>query len=160
MKFTFYTVILLAACTLFGCKKDKRDLASPQPLLLLPMHNNARLSDNDLNGIKLYYIQSPNLKRYVPDFGRASGSNFQDGILSSSDVVALSANTDIKLYFLSFPDGITDTLYVNYETISDEDARNNDCFCNKPLVSFRVNGQSPPVNKISPDGYPVYVIYH
>lgn len=158
MKLAFYTLGVLLAFSFLSCNKDKRDLFAPPPLLIVPRHNYASLPDNELNGIKLYYIL--NQKKYVPDFGRATGSGYQYGILSTSDIASISAVTNVKYYYLSYPDGTEDTLFVNYVTISDKDARDNTCFCAKPLISFKVNGQTPAVDTVAPGGIPLYIINH
>lgn len=160
MKLLYATVLGLTTLTLFSCKKDKRDLKDPQPLILKPMHNNGRLPDAVLSQMKMYYhinLTSTH-KEPVGDFGRASGTGYQQGLLSTSDVAALSASEDVKFFYLSFPDGTVDTLYVDYESISEDDARQNPCFCKTPQQSVRINGAAAIITGYTTDSIPIYVV--
>lgn len=159
MKLIYTTALMLTTLTLLSCHKDKRALLGPEALLIRPIHNMDVLPDATLNATKLYYFSSQTIKEYVGDFGRASGSGYQWGILSTTDVASLSANDNIKYYYLEFPDGDIDTLFVNYQQISDEEARDNDCFCNTPQIGVTINGKTPQQDTLKPGGIPVYRIY-
>jgi hypothetical protein len=159
MKLLYASAFTLASLILMSCHKDKRELLGPEALLIRPIHNMAVLPDATLNQMKLYYFSSQTIKEYVGDFGRASGSGYQWGILSTTDVASLSANDNIKYYYLEFPDGDIDTLFVNYQQISDDEARDNDCFCNKPQLGLKLNGNVPSQDTLKPGGIPVYRLY-
>lgn len=160
MKLLYATILSLATLTLFSCKKDKRDLKEPQPLILKPTHNGGRLSDETLNQVKMYYYitLTSTHKEPVGDFGRASGTGYQQGLLSTSDVAELSAGEDIKFFYLSFPDGTVDTLRIDYESISEDDARENPCFCIAPQRSVSVNGAPAFITGYTVDSIPIYQI--
>lgn len=160
MKLLYATVLGIATLTLFSCKKDKRDLKSPQPLILKPMHNGGRLSDAVLEQVKLYYYinLTSTHKEPVGDFGRASGTGYQQGLLTSSDVATLSASEDVKFFYLSFPDGTVDTLQIDYKSISEEDARENPCFCITPQQSVKVNGATAIITGYTVDSVPIYQV--
>lgn len=159
MKLIYTAALALITLTLLSCHKDKRELLGPEALLIRPIHNMDVLPDATLNATKLYYFSSQTIKEYVGDFGRATGSGYQWGILSTTNVAALSANDNIKFYYLEFPDGDIDTLFVDYQQISDDEARDNDCFCDKPQISIRINGNVPIRDTIQAGGIPVYRIY-
>lgn len=158
MKLFYAAALGLAALTLGSCRKDKRDLKDAQPLMLIPMHNEGRLSDAVLNQVSLYYFinLTSTHKEYVADFGRASGTGYQQGILSSSDVASLSAGENIKTFYLAFPDGTTDTLLVDYESVSEEDARQNSCYCKQPQMFVKINNVPALRAFYNKDSVPVY----
>lgn len=160
MKLLYATVLGIAALTLFSCHKDTRGLKDPQPLLLKPMHNGARLSDDVLNQVTLtYYINLTSThKEQVADFGRAAGTGYQQGILSSSDVASLSGEDNVKTFYLSFPDGTTDTLIVDYESISEDQARQNPCFCKLPQERILINRHPAIITGYNTDSVPVYMV--
>jgi len=158
MKFIYSFALGFAAVAVLSCHKDTRDLKSPEPLLLRPVHEDAQLPDATLNQMSLYYFQNQTQKKYVGDFGRAAGTGYQQGILSSTDIASLSAIENIKTYYLAYPGGDVDTLTVDYQHLSDEDARQNDCFCNLPQISVRVNGAVPPIDTLRPNDVPVYLL--
>src|SRR5690606_5958482 len=125
MKIKNYVLLSLSAglLVLFGCRKDQEaSLAQPQPLMLRPINDTVQFDGAVLEQMQLFYYQNQMLN-YVNDFGRATGSSYQNGILVTKDIAALSANEHIKTYFLRFPDGDIDTLLVDYAALSDEDAR-------------------------------------
>lgn len=160
MKLIYAAVLGLAAFTLFSCNKDNRGLKDPQPLLLMPMHNGARLSDAVLNQVSLYYhinLTSTH-KEPVADFGRASGTGYQQGVLSSLDVAELSGGEDVKFFYLSFPDGTTDTLTVDYEAVSEDEARRNACFCKLPQQTILLNGYPMVIVGHNVDNVPIYAV--
>ena len=158
MKLIYAAALGFAVLTLGSCQKDKRDLEAAQPLELIPMHNEARLSDAVLNQVSLYYFinLTSTHKEYVADFGRAGGTGYQQGILSSADVASLSAGENIKTFYLAFPDGTTDTLSVDYQSVSDDEARQNACYCKQPQVSVRINGLPAMRAFYDKDSVPVY----
>lgn len=160
MKLLYATVLSLASLTLFSCQKDKRDLKDPQPLLLLPMHNGARISDAELNQVSMYYYinLTSTHKEPVADFGRASGTGYQQGLLSTTDVAELSGGEDVKMFYLSFADGSVDTLTVDYKAVSEEDARQDPCFCKLPQKFVRLNGYPAIVVGHNIDSVPIYAI--
>lgn len=160
MKLLYVTVLGLATLTLFSCQKDNRGLKEPQPLLLMPMHNGARLSDAVLNKVTMFYhinLTSTH-KEPVADFGRAAGTGYQQGLLSTSDVAELSGGEDVKLFYLSFPDGTMDTLIVDYEPVSEDDARQDPCFCKLPQKSIRLNGYPAIIVGHNVDSVPIYAV--
>lgn len=159
MKLLNATLLCLMAFTIFSCHKENKELKKPQPLMLIPLHNEGRLSDAELNNAALYYFinLTSTHKEYVADFGRAAGSDYQKGILSSSDVAALSSDEGIKTFYLTIG-GTNDTLHVDYERISDDEARENHCFCNAPQLTVLVNSHPAFRAFYNTDSVPVYRI--
>lgn len=160
MKLFYATIIGLSLVTFASCKKDNRGLKNPQPLLLKPMHNGAILSDAELNKITLTYhiTLTSTHKEPVADFGRAPGTGYQEGLLYSADVAALSAEDDVKQYYLQFADGSIDTLTINYQSISESEARDNPCFCKLPQISIKINNHPASVAGYNTDSIPIYIV--
>lgn len=153
----FLTLFMVAGILagLVSCDKNKTALIEQDPLLIRPISDEQILPGSVLDQIELYYFQY-NVKRQVPDFGRAPGSGYQAGILYSKDIVSLSANDQIKDYYMQFPDGVIDTLYVDYELVNEEDGRSETCTCLKPLRTFLYNRKALPLDSIRQNGADVY----
>ncbi len=158
MKYVFTTCALIATLFIFdSCKKKEAPLSDPHVLLLFPKKNEGRLSDEQLNNARMYFFQ--NGQKYVKDFGRADGKSFQKGILKSSDIATLSAVEKIKDYYLEFPDGSIDTLFVDYQQVAEEEGRKEPCFCDKPLKSIRVNYMTLMQQEVTYEGVPIFTYY-
>lgn len=153
----FFTLLMTATiwAGLASCEKNKTALIEQDPLLIRPISDEQILAGSVLDQIELYYFHH-NVKRQVPDFGRAPGSGYQAGILYSKDIVSLSANDQVKNYYLKFPDGDIDTLYVDYEWVSEDEGRKEACTCVKPLRSFLIDGKPVPLDTIRQGGMDVY----
>ena len=150
--------LLMSAGILAGlvsCDKNKTALIEQDPLLIRPISDEQILPGSVLDQIELYYFQY-NIKKQVPDFGRAPGSGYQAGILYSKDIVSLSANDQVKDYYMKFPDGDIDTFYVDYQLVSEEDGRAETCSCVKPLRRLLFNGKPLPLDSIRQEGADVY----
>jgi|GEM_PF-2030807 len=156
MKLLYSSALLIALLTIFGCNKNKEPLKDVAPLLLLPKQDGGRLSDQELNGMKLYYVINTSIRKEVPDFKRAQGSAYQQGILSSKDVAPLSAVEKNKTFYLTYPNGKEDTLMIDYNQLSEKDARKDLCFCIQSLNNVFRNGQKLNQEGQSADGTPIF----
>lgn len=153
----FYLLtFVLASSLIFGCTKNKEPLKETPPLLLMPKYEGYRLSDIELKGISLSYVINLETRKTVPDFKRASGDDYQKGILSSYDVAKLSTVEKVKTFYLSYPSGNEDTFNIDYKQLTDEEARKDLCFCNKTLVSISRNGTPVVKDGENKDGIPIY----
>lgn len=115
-------------------------------LFFLIKKNNQRLPDSVLNATKLSYFEN-GIKQYQSDLSRGineGGFYAADlGILTTRNTGAISSDKAIKDYFLEYPDGTKDTLFIDYRNVSYEEAKSNSCYCYRPLVGLRYNGQTP-----------------
>ena len=55
--------------------------------------------------------------------------------------IAEMSSDKIKNYFISWPNGETDTLFADYKR-DDSDNNKNNCECSHPLVELKLNGKS------------------
>lgn len=156
MKLFFPLLLVIASITVMSCNKNKDPLKDVVPLMLKPTYNGARLSDQELKGMKLYYVINLTIRKEVPDFKRAADGSFQAGILSSKDVAPLSAVEKNKVFYLKYPSGQEDTLVIDYNLLSESDARKDPCFCTHPLVSISRNGQRLAQSGQDPVGVPIF----
>ena len=156
MKLFFPFLFVFASITIMSCNKNKEPLKDVVPLLLKPTQNGARLSDQELNGMKLYYVVNLTIRREVPDFKRADGGSYQAGVLSSKDVAPLSAVEKSKVFYLTYPSGREDTLMIDYIQLSDKEARKDLCFCIQPLVSITRNRDKIVQTGQNSDGVPIF----
>lgn len=156
MKLFFPILLVIASITVLSCNKNKKPLKDVAPLLILPTQNGSRLSDQELNGMKLYYVVNLTIRREVPDFKRAAGSSYQAGVLSSNNVAPLSAVEKNKVFYLTYPGGQEDTLTINYNQLSESDARKDLCYCIQPLISISRNGKMLSQTGQNSDGVPIF----
>jgi hypothetical protein len=88
--------------------------------------NGKRLPDSILTGVKTSYFQN-NQRLFLTDLKRGIIENgfdaYELGILSTRLIGTFSADKNIKNYFIEYPDGKRDTLFVDYVPPSP----NNNC---------------------------------
>ena len=156
----FGSFIFLA---LFGTC-NKKDPLGPQvinySLFFLIKENGARLSDSVLNDMHLYYYEN-GVKKYMSDFSRCineGGFQAHDlGIQATRDAGWISADKNIKTFYLEYPDGSADTLYIDYRHVSYNEAVRNSCYCYYPLQSVKFNGKVPDIDSSVLMYEPVYL---
>lgn len=134
-------LILLVIPVLYAmsCSKGKGPQVIPDSLFFVIKQNGIRLDDNTLNNMKLYYFKGGN-KTYVSDFSRASEEGYNLGVQTTRAIGTISADENIKDYYLEFPNSDIDTLYVDYKHVGDNEAFNNSCYCHYPLQAVKYNG--------------------
>jgi hypothetical protein len=112
----------------------------PFSLFFIVKENGSRISDNLLNQVKLYYYKDSN-KIIIPDFIRGTEEGFDLGVLTSREIGFISGEDNIKNYFIDYNNGDIDTLYIDYKSLSQEDACNHPCRCCCPLELVKFNGK-------------------
>ena len=123
-----------------NCSKSNRChyTGMPNSFVFLLTENGKRLPDSILTGVKTSYFQN-NQKLFLTDLRRGINENGFDayglGILSTRLIGIFSADKNIKNYFLEYPDGEQDTLFVDYVPPSP----NNNCLYK--LNQVRYNGK-------------------
>ncbi len=129
--------ILLAV----SCNKSVREgpQVIPSSLFFVVKKNGIRLDDITLDNMKLYYLKNGN-KTYISDFQRGTGDGYNLGVQTTRNIGDISADENIKDFYLEFPNADIDTLYVNYRHLSENDAFNNPCYCYYPLEQVKYNG--------------------
>lgn len=125
---------------------NKKDPLGPQvinnSIFFLVKINNQRLPDSVLNNMKMSYYLSGQ-KKYVDDFTRGineGGFMANDmGIQTTRDVGTYSGDNNVKNYYLEYPNGTIDTLFIDYRHVSYNEASTNSCYCYYPLVDVKFN---------------------
>ena len=129
----------------FSCSKSrgKGPQVVPTVLFMVIKTNGVRLDDNNLNTLKLFYFKN-GVKTYLSDFMRGvneGGFNaFDLGVQGTRKIGDISADENIKDYYLEFQNGDIDTLFVNYRHLNENDAFSNSCYCYYPLEQLKFNG--------------------
>jgi len=144
MKSTFIAIIGLHILCFFGCKKagGGKEIGPSvinSSIFFLLKKNNQRLPDSILDGLRLSYFNG-SAKNYVGDFVRATSDGYALGVMTTRDIGGYSAGANIKNYYLEYPNGSLDTLFVDYRHLSYNEAVNDPCYCYYPLVSVKYNG--------------------
>jgi hypothetical protein len=163
MKEKFFLLILISF--LFSaCDQKKHSSQSrlvPYSLYLKFEINHQIVPDTTISKIILYYYMN-NQKKEIIDFMPAEdpqiSGNSNLGIMTSFSIAGISSTQGIKDFFLKYPDGNIDSLYINYQQVSDDEGIKEPCFCRVPLKEIKVNGQSPGIDTTTPEGTPVYLI--
>lgn len=140
-------ILLIVICTILcvGCStKQIGPQTMNNSLAFLLTKNNQRLPDSIVNNIKMAYYEGNN-KKYINDLSRGINEGgfmaYDIGLLSTRDIGGYSSGGGIKNYYLEYPNGQIDTLYVDYRVLSYDQALKDPCFCYYPLVEVRYNGQ-------------------
>lgn len=149
--------LVLATTLLFSCDK-KITLDKSPDFMILPIHNGTRLTTQELEQATLSYVHL-NAERKVKDFKRASGQYAQKGVISSNDVVALSAVENIKNYKLEIPGYEAMEIVIDAEHLSEKDAVLDPCYCDKPIRKVSYDGEALSYDNTSDVGAHVYRIY-
>ncbi len=141
MAMTFF--ISMVAC-------NKKTPLGPQvinsSLIFLVKKNNQQLPDSILSNMKMSFYQNGS-KLYQQDFVRAVNEGpfygADLGVMGPRNIGVTSGDNGVKDYYLGYPDGSRDTLFVDYQHVNYNEAKNNSCYCYYPLVGLRFNGQVP-----------------
>ena len=114
-----------------SCKKHYYPVRPVNYSLYLKFEMNGKVPpDSMLSQISLSY-NTGSCFRNVPDFIPAINAFADSGIVTT--LGNLSAVKHIKDYILSYPDGQADTLFIDFEKVSVEEAYEEPCFCRVPL---------------------------
>lgn len=152
-----FIALFLAVTLLFSCEKKVTLDESPN-FMILPIYNGERLSSQLLTQSSLKY-QHLNAVRTVKDFKRASGVYAQKGVLSSTDVITLSAVENIKYFELSIPGFETMEIMIDAQHLSEKEAKAEACYCDKPVRKVIYDGAELDIEQTSTKGAHVYKIY-
>lgn len=136
--FVFGFILLIAFS---NCSKKNRChyVSLPNSLFFLLKKDGIRLPDSVLNNLKISYYENATTK-YISDLGRAKEEGYNLGVMTTRLIGDISANKNIKQYFIEYSDGEKDTLNVDYEPPS----ISNGCHYN--LIQVKFNGK-----EITPD---------
>lgn len=132
---TFFLLFFICAC-----EEREGPLVIPNPVFFLIKESGTKLPDSTQKGIKLFYLKG-NTKNYVSDFERGADGFDTLGIFTSRNIGLTSGNENIKDYYLEYPNGDIDTLFVDYRHVSEKEAFKNSCYCYYPLEEVRFNGR-------------------
>lgn len=146
MKKILYVLILLIIIS-FSCEKKKvpkplppGPYLAPHSLFFLIQRDGKRLPGSVLDNLDLIYTTGREEKQ-VKDFQRATEEGRDLGIMTTRNIGILSSREKIKTYYLEYPDGDIDTLYVDYDYFSRPDADTTKCYCLFPLREVKFNGE-------------------
>jgi len=174
--------IIIGALTFFfvtACNKEKIDPSNRWTLppnmfffqLIKP--NNERLTLQEMDSLKLFYINTDGERQYYnPREGldypqhlfRPSEDNYGDlyldneGVLLGYDVNLGGVN--INTWYFEQMDGRIDTLYVESKKISQKEGMQDPCYCTNPFTVVRLNGKDATIHPTlrSSAGKNVYVL--
>ena len=130
----------------FSCNKNPRfgPLVVPSSLIFLVKKAGDRLPDSILNNMKLYYYQN-GTKKYFTDFIRGINEGdfqaYDSGVQTTRNIGFTSGDDNIKTYYLEYPSGQQDTLFIDYRHVGEDEAFHNSCYCYFPLQLVKFDGQ-------------------
>jgi hypothetical protein len=135
----------------YGCIKSNYD-EPPNQVMEFGFENNSTFStlfNIDINDsipvsgpidTLIYYFKN-NMRVYV-DYvllTRKVGDSNSRYFISTGSVLYKSYSENIKQFYIDWPNGQKDSLYVDY---TQDDSRDNPCCCQYPLHSLRLNDKS------------------
>lgn len=142
-------LIILSILSLFlqSSSCNREDPLGPQvinnSLVFLLKKGGNRLPDSILNNTKLVYFLNGQ-KNYLSDFARGINEGpfqaYDLGVLTTRNIGSSSGDNNVKEYYLEYPNGTKDTLFVDYRHVSYNEAINNSCYCYYPLEQVKYNG--------------------
>lgn len=160
-RLTFWVLLCVVPLMLFNRCSKKQDCPVfwgyqvPLPLYFRVVQNNQRLPDSVLDHLKLSYNKDSK-KQYISDFGRAGAEGYGLGVLLTREIGLRSGDDKIKDYYLEFPNGEVDTLYVDYKSLTPCEAVKSGSCCLYLLKSVKFNrveaSYDPSIEKL-----PVYL---
>jgi len=162
-------LLCIVLLSIFGCKDKRTPDVAPNVLFFLITENGNRLPDSTLDNISLYYyengkkISSPpsNLddKKLVYPASRFSGDLAGKGVLAGNYVDWLVYGKNVNDFYLEYPNGDVDTMYVEVTFIGREEGAKDRCYCAYPFTVVKFNGKDAPesVDPKSATGKPIYV---
>lgn len=151
-----FVLLLLISVGFLSCKKNAPLDESPE-FMILPLFEGQRLSTQELNQAQILY-QHLGVERQVSDFKRAGSQSAQKGVLTSRDLVVLSAVENVKQFHLVIPGYESIELIIDAERLSEKDARLESCYCDKPIRSV-MSPHGPLLKEYtSPKGAHVYKV--
>ncbi|MEI6582724.1 MAG: hypothetical protein WCO43_03945 [Chitinophagia bacterium] len=156
----------LVVFVLVSCKKYS-DSDCPSPPYFIPpeslffqvRQNSKKLDNYSLDWSRLFYIK--NSQRFYlekRDFKRAVNdlsSNYMaydSGVLVAGwSVALLSADDNIKIFYLEYPNGNIDTIGIDYRHYNNCEIDTSRCKCIYPRFDIKFNGNTAYTNKIVTD---------
>lgn len=136
-------VISISRCNCYDdCAFGTYDI--PHSMNYIIKYNNSRLSDEILDNIKIYYFND-NFRTTMPDLRRPNNEinvlYYDLGVMTTREIGFISGEKLIKDFFIAYPNGDMDTLFVDYKSLSGEEACKHPCKCCCPIELIKFNGE-------------------
>lgn len=157
--------LLICLCIFLGCKDKNRSWVQLQPALKFSLSDSNtlfRLYSKD--SIKFGYYADNFIfwdssgirteKKYVI-IGINSQNNDTRYYISVGNVAENSSIQNIKMYYINWPNGESDTLFADYKR-DHGDNNKNSCKCIDPLIELKLNGK-PFIRKTNYDINGIYI---
>jgi hypothetical protein len=158
------TSILLSVIIIYSCKKHLDELPESNDTYFKVIKNGNVLGDSILLKTKLFYIDANNKRISDSDqipYNANAGSDIRDtsfvylasayfgdtpelqgsGIAFFRYIVSVNVDYGIHDFYLEFPDGDIDTLYLNAEKVSEKQGLKEECYCTMPIRTLKFNGK-------------------
>lgn len=138
----FLSIISLQSCQVQSLDRQmERIYPLASAFTFVVKENGKRLTDSVLDGAKLTYYEFGQTK-YVNDFRRADQYyGFEEGVMDTQEISIVSGVKKVKNFLLVYPDGTFDSLYVNIDYLTEEEALANACRCLYPIKEIRFNNK-------------------
>lgn len=170
-KYSYWLLPLLIIGLAFchnSCQKCCNIPALPQTLYFKIAKNGQIITDSDyLSKIRIYYykngheIDNPNdidNDNHII-YDQTTLASLRDSGLFASYFMPEISTENHQYFYFEFPDGNVDTLWLNAEKVSEDEAIHESCDCSTPIRAVTFNGQIPDKNKDS-ERYINYYIFN
>jgi len=155
-KYSYWLLSLLLISLAFchnGCDKCCNPTYLPQTLYFKIAQNGQTITDSSyLSKIRIYYIKNgykidnpndiDNDNRVIYDQHTLASLIDTSGLFLSYFIPEISTKGEQYFYF-EFPDGSVDSLWLNAEKVSKNEASHESCNCTTPIKGIKFNGKIP-----------------
>ena len=165
-------LFFLILSTLFSCRKSERWILPPNRFNFQIVKNGQHLDMNTYDSLKMFYIDDNGVKHYElsEEFDvnyfleKPSTLSINDFYLDSLGVYSTNYVNDfgvqIHNWYIEFPDGDVDTLYVESKEYKlNKDGMKDDCYCQHPMSVVQYNGRDAHKHPtLKAGGKPIFVL--
>lgn len=171
MKTRFSLVLLTWVCSIMAlvnaCNKPDRcskwDVPPPSSFAFQIEEEGERLPDRIVAQVKCYYLQG-STRKYVQLFYSdsilAEYISNQGFLIDRAAMLRVSGDKGVRDFFVEFPDGTVDSLYLEVDKVDLCQAKQEMCYCNYPIRAVRYNGVEAEEHELSwTQGAPLYIFW-
>lgn len=159
------SVFLIALLSLWSCNKKQTCstwvVPPPSSFAFQILEGGNKLSDSALAEIKCYYLKGGSKNNIMLLYSDSVLTEYiaNKGILIDNvDMIYAAGNNGIKDFYIEFPSGDIDTIYLDIEKVETCQAKQEKCYCQYPIRNVKFNNKEVSEHELSwVYGAPIYI---
>lgn len=158
MKNLMILIFVLLSLSISGCIKQRDVNQFPNDLVFAIRKNGEKLNTDVLNSMKLYYLKQGS-KIYSFDRANVPSLELLDESLGVQKIpfpIGIESGNGTKSYYLEYPNGEVDNVYVDYQKLDHDQAVKDPCYCYFKLIEIKYNGVRVSYDPAIKNSYSVY----